>query len=56
MKYYVVTDVHGWIPCESIRQNPYAVTYFAIDNWRNANDKQWGFALWINVWMRRTTA
>ena len=48
MKYYVVADVHGWIPCESIRQNPYAVTCFAIDNWRNANDKQWGFARWIN--------
>ena len=40
--------VHGWIPCDSIRQNPYAATYFAIDNWRNANAKQWGYARWIN--------
>ncbi len=40
--------VHGWIPCESIRQNPYAVTYFAIDDWRNASAKQWSSARWIN--------
>lgn len=40
--------VHGWIPCESTRQNAYAVAYFAIDNWRNANEKQWSFARWIN--------
>ena len=40
--------VHGWIPCESIRQNPYAVTCIAIDNWRSASENQWRFARWIN--------
>lgn len=40
--------VHGWIPCESIRQNAYASAYFSIDDWRNASEKQWSSARWIN--------
>lgn len=40
--------VHGWIPCEWIRQNAYAGTYFAIEHWREADEKQWRLARWIN--------
>lgn len=31
-----------------IRVNPYAETYFPIENWRNANSEAWDFARWIN--------
>ena len=40
--------VHGWIPCESVRQNDFSVAYRAIDNWRNASEKQWSSARWTN--------
>lgn len=40
--------VHGWIPCESIRQNAYAVTHFPIENWREVDNTQWRLARWIN--------
>ena len=40
--------VHGWIPCESIRQHPYAFTHFRIEDWRNATEQQWGCARWTN--------
>lgn len=49
---YYETDnyifVHGWIPCETIRQNQYAVSYFTIEDWRNASKEQWGYSRWIN--------
>jgi serine/threonine protein phosphatase 1 len=40
--------VHGWIPCEKIKQNPARDTYLPIADWRNASEEQWRFARWIN--------
>ncbi len=40
--------VHGWIPCDSVRQNDNSVTYLAIQNWRDASEKQWKCARWVN--------
>lgn len=39
--------VHGWIPCDSVKQNS-SVAYFAVKDWRNADKEQWSRARWIN--------
>lgn len=40
--------VHGWIPCEYIRQKDCAFSYVATENWRNATKEQWLSARWVN--------
>lgn len=37
--------VHGWIPVESTDYKSY---FKYMNNWRNANDKQWNKARWLN--------
>ena len=44
-KNYIFT--HGWIPC-TILNNGYAKNYVPIDNWREAGEKAWDAARWIN--------
>ncbi len=40
--------VHGWIPCTAISLAPHQTQYVYIDGWRNAHEKAWNKARWIN--------
>ncbi len=40
--------VHGWIPCTKITLSKFRKEYIILPDWRNANEKQWEEARWIN--------
>ena len=40
--------VHGWIPCTAINLALHQTQYVYIDGWRNAREKAWDRARWIN--------
>ncbi len=44
-EHYIFT--HGWIPCTVINLNN-KKEYIAIENWRNADNKAWNNARWLN--------
>jgi len=44
--HYIFT--HGWIPCTMLNNGGNSKTYIPIDNWREAGQKTWDAARWIN--------
>ncbi len=40
--------VHGWIPCSCMTLGASTKLYTAKENWRNADQKAWDNARWIN--------
>lgn len=45
-EHYIFT--HGWIPCTAIEIGNYSKEYVFIPDWRNADEKMWNSARWIN--------
>ena len=52
MKNYFETKnyifVHGWIPCHATKITRNIYQYAPMEDWRNASEKQWDEARWIN--------